>query len=166
MPSDNFIDKAFSAMSDVVMKVIPTDQKSKDAFKYYRTGMAAQVDGNYAKALGNYTEALALEEDPYDKSYILYNMGLIFANNGDHEKALDYYRQALELNPNLIQALYNTGVVLHFKAEQAEEEGRPDEAEQFFDLAADFWKRAIKIAPNNYSEVQNWLKTTGRVGVG
>ncbi|WP_299405646.1 photosystem I assembly protein Ycf3 [Acaryochloris sp. IP29b_bin.148] len=166
MPSDNFIDKAFSAMSDVVMKVIPTDQKSKDAFKYYRSGMAAQVDGNYAKALGNYTEALALEEDPFDKSYILYNMGLIFANNGDHDKALDYYHQSLELNPNLVQALYNTGVILHFKGEQAEEANELDEAERFFDLAADFWKRAIKIAPNNYSEVQNWLKTTGRVGVG
>ncbi|NJK42162.1 MAG: photosystem I assembly protein Ycf3 [Acaryochloridaceae cyanobacterium SU_2_1] len=164
MPSDNFIDKAFSAMSDVVLKIIPTDQKSKDAFNYYRAGMSAQVDGNYAKALGNYTEALELEEEPFDRSYILYNMGLIFANNGDHDKALGYYHQAIELNPLLIQALNNTAVILHFKGEQAEEAGEPDEAERFFDLAADFWKRAIKLAPNNYGEVQNWLKTTGRSG--
>ncbi|WP_299487646.1 photosystem I assembly protein Ycf3 [Acaryochloris sp. IP29b_bin.137] len=166
MPNDNFLDKAFSALSDVVMKVIPTDQQSKAAFKYYRVGMAAQDAGNYAKALGNYTEALELEEDPIDKSYILYNMGLIFGNNGDHDKCLEYYRRALELNPNLVQALYNTGVVLQYKGEQAEESGELDEAERFFDLTADYWKRAIKLAPNNYSEAQNWLKTTGRMGVG
>jgi hypothetical protein len=28
--------------------------------------------------------------------------------------------------------------------------------------AAEYWKRAIRIAPNNYIEAQNWLKTTGR----
>jgi hypothetical protein len=31
-----------------------------------------------------------------------------------------------------------------------------------YDKAADYWKRAIRLAPNNYIEAQNWLKTTGR----
>ena len=37
-----------------------------------------QSEGNYAEALQNYYEAMRLEIDPYDRSYILYNIGLIF----------------------------------------------------------------------------------------
>ena len=36
------------------------------------------------------------------------------------------------------------------------------EADELFDKAAEYWTRAIRLAPNNYIEAQNWLKTTGR----
>jgi tetratricopeptide (TPR) repeat protein len=52
--------------------------------------MSAQGDGEYAEALENYEEALKLEEDAYDRSYILYTMGLIHASNGEHERALSH----------------------------------------------------------------------------
>ena len=51
--------------------------------------MSAQSSGDYAEALENYYEALKLEEDPYDRSYILYNIGLIYSNNGDFLKAVE-----------------------------------------------------------------------------
>ena len=50
--------------------------------------MSAQSEGNYAEALQNYYEAMRLEIDPYDRSYILYNIGLIHTSNGEHTKAL------------------------------------------------------------------------------
>ena len=37
--------------------------------------MSAQSEGNYAEALQNYYEAMRLDIDPYDWSYILYNIG-------------------------------------------------------------------------------------------
>ena len=58
--------------------------------------MSAQSEGEYAEALQNYYEAMRLEIDPYDRSYILYNIGLIHTSNGEHAKALKYYFQALE----------------------------------------------------------------------
>jgi tetratricopeptide (TPR) repeat protein len=103
--NDNFIDKSFTVMADIILKVMPTNKKAKEAFAYYRDGMTAQADGEYAEALDNYKEALTLEEDPYDRSYILYNMGLIHASNGEHEIALDLYHQALDFNARLPQAL-------------------------------------------------------------
>jgi tetratricopeptide (TPR) repeat protein len=160
--NDNFIDKSFTVMADLILKVLPTNKKSKEAFAYYRDGMSAQSDGEYAEALENYYEALELEEDPYDRSYILYNIGLIQQSNGEQDKALEYYEQAIELNPRLPQALNNTAVIYHYQGEKAKDAGKDDEAEKYFDLAADFWKRAIRIAPNNYIEAQNWLKTSGR----
>lgn len=163
--NDNFIDKSFTVMADIILKIMPTNKKAKEAFIYYRDGMSAQADGEYAEALDNYNEALELEENPYDRSYILYNMGLIHASNGEHERALGYYHQAIELNPRLPQALNNIAVILHYQGEKAKEDGDGDAAENLFNKAAEYWKRAIRIAPNNYIEAQNWLKTTGRSNI-
>jgi tetratricopeptide (TPR) repeat protein len=160
--NDNFVDKSFTVMADLILKLLPTNKKAKEAFVYYRDGMSAQSEGEYAEALDNYKEALELEEDTYDRSYILYNMGLIYASNGEHEKALELYHQALECNPRLPQALNNIAVIYHYQGEKAKEAGDEDGGEALFDKAADYWIRAIRQAPNNYIEAQNWLKTTKR----
>ena len=160
--NDNFIDKSFTVMADLILKVLPTNKKAKEAFAYYRDGMSAQADGEYAEAMENYKEALTLEEDPYDRSYILYNMGLIHASNGEHQQALELYQESIELNPRLPQALNNIAVIYHYQGDRAKEAGNSDAAEALYDQAAEYWKRAIRLAPNNYIEAQNWLKTTGR----
>jgi tetratricopeptide (TPR) repeat protein len=160
--NDNFIDKTFTVVADIILKILPTNQQAKEAFAYYRDGMAAQSDGEYAEALDNYTEALRLEDDPNDRSYIFYNVALIHTSNGEHQKALENYQNALELNPRMPQALNNIAVIYHYQGEKAKEAGNLEEAEAFYDSAADYWKQAIRLAPNNYIEAQNWLKTTGR----
>jgi tetratricopeptide (TPR) repeat protein len=67
------------------------------------------------------------------------------------------------LNPRLTQALNNIAVIYHYQGEKAKEAGDSDAAQRLFDEAADYWKRAISMAPNNYLEAQNWLKITGRM---
>ncbi|MGG6293093.1 photosystem I assembly protein Ycf3 [Leptolyngbya sp. AN02str] len=160
--NDNFIDKSFTVMADIILKIMPTKQRAKEAFAYYRDGMSAQADGEYAEAMANYEEALTLEDDPYDRSFILYNMGLIYASNGEHDKALEKYQEALELNPRMPQALNNIAVINHYLGERAEAENDRATADDYYDKAAEYWQRAIRLAPNNYIEAQNWLKTTGR----
>jgi tetratricopeptide (TPR) repeat protein len=160
--NDNFIDKTFTVMADIILKVLPIDAKSKEAFVYYRDGMSAQAEGEYAEALDNYYEALKLEEDSNDRSEILYNIGLIHASNGKLEEALDYYHQSLELNPRKPSVLNNIAVIYHYQGEKYKQETEEDEAERLFDKAAEYWKQAIRISPNSYLEAQNWLKTTGR----
>ncbi|MFE4108236.1 photosystem I assembly protein Ycf3 [Almyronema epifaneia] len=161
--NDNFIDKSFTVMADLILKLMPTKQSAKEAFAYYRDGMSAQADGEYAEAMQNYQEALKLEENPYDRSFILYNMGLIHASNGEHDKALEQYQSALTLNPRMPQALNNMAVIHHYRGEQAEAEGDTQTANEQYDQAAAYWLEAITIAPNNYIEAQNWLKNTGRM---
>ncbi len=160
--NDNFIDKTFTVMADLILKILPTNRKSKEAFVYYRDGLSAQAEGEYAEALENYQEALTLEEDVMDRSYILYNMGIIHASNGDQDKALGYYNQAVEFNPRFPSALNNIAVIYQYQGERAKENGQEQEAEALFDKAAEYWKQAIRLAPNNYIEAQNWLKITGR----
>jgi tetratricopeptide (TPR) repeat protein len=160
--NDNFIDKSFTVMADIILKILPATKQEKEAFAYYRDGMSAQADGEYAEALENYNEALKLEEDPYDRSYVLYNIGLIHASNGEHDLALKYYHESVALNARLPQALNNIAVIYHYQGERLKDEGKEAEGEEKWDQAAEFWKRAIRVAPNNYIEAQNWLKTTGR----
>ncbi|KAF8098586.1 hypothetical protein N665_0263s0015 [Sinapis alba] len=77
--------------------------------------MSAQSEGNYAEALQNYYEAMRLEIDPYDRSYILYNIGLIHTSSGEHTKALEYYFWALERRPNLLpQDFIYMAVIYHY----------------------------------------------------
>lgn len=160
--NDNFIDKTFTLLADILLKVFPASKQEKQAFFYYRDGMSAQAEGDYAEALENYYEALQIEEDPYDRSYILYNIGLIYSNNGEYVQALEYYQQALELNSNLPQALNNIAVIYHYRGEKAIEVGDAQTSESLFDKAAEYWREAIRLAPTNYIEAQNWLKITGR----
>nr|YP_010337551.1 photosystem I assembly protein Ycf3 [Dixoniella grisea]UNJ17136.1 photosystem I assembly protein Ycf3 [Dixoniella grisea] len=161
--NDNFIDKTFTILADIILKILPTSKSEKKAFAYYKDGMIAQSEGEYSTALEYYYEALNLEEDPYDRSYILYNMGLIYSNNGEYMKALEYYHQALEFNSKLPQALNNIAVIYHYQGTQALNQTSLELASIMFNKAGDYWKKAIKLSPNNYIEAQNWLKMTNRI---
>nr|YP_009673781.1 photosystem I assembly protein Ycf3 [Cuscuta chapalana]QDF46499.1 photosystem I assembly protein Ycf3 [Cuscuta chapalana] len=160
--NQNFIDKTFSIIANILLQIIPTTSGEKEAFTYYIKGMSAQYEGNYAEALQNYYEAMHLEMDPYDRSYILYNIGLIHTSNGEHSKALEYYCRAIERNPFLPQAFNNMAVICHYRGEQAIEQGDSEIAETWFDQAAEYWKQARTLTPGNYIEAQNWLKITWR----
>jgi tetratricopeptide (TPR) repeat protein len=162
--SDNFIDKTFTVVADVLLRVLPTTGREKRAFSYYRDGMSAQADGEYAEALQNYYQAMRLEVDAFDRSFILYNIGLIHASNGEHTRALEYYCQALERNPFLPQALNNLAVIYHYRGERAIEAGDRMLADVLYDRAADYWKEAMRLAPASYIEAQSWLKATKRMG--
>ena len=50
-----------------------------------------------------YYKAMRLEIDPYDRSYILCNIGPIHSRNGEHTKALEYYFRVLERNPKALE---------------------------------------------------------------
>merc|ERR1711904_699531 len=110
--NDNFIDKTFTVLADILLKVLPATKDEKQAFSYYRYGLSAQASGDYAEALENYYEALKIEEDLYDRSFILYNIGIIYSNNGNYSKAL-------ELNPKMPQALNNIAVLYHYQGSKA-----------------------------------------------
>ncbi|CAN6440796.1 unnamed protein product [Victoria cruziana] len=151
----NFIDKTSSIVANILLRIIPTTSEEKEAFTYYRD---AQSEGNYVEALQNYYEAMRPEIDPYDQSYILYNIGLIHTSNGEHTKALEYYFRALKRNPFLPQASNNMAVICHYAIRQ----GDSEIAEAWFDQAAEYWKQAIALTLGNYIEAQNWLKIIGR----
>ena len=162
----NFIDRTFTVIADILLKILPASKQEKQAFSYYRAGMNAQSKGRYREALSNYYESLQFEEDPYDRSYTLYNLGLIYGYTGEYKVALGFYHQAVSLNPNLPQALNNIAVIYHsqaLRAQNLDEDEYTELSKELFDKAAEYWIQALKLAPDNYPGARNWLKVTGRL---
>jgi len=163
--NDNFIDKSFTVMADLIVKLLPIDAKAKEAYVYYRDGLSAQGDGDYAEALENYEEALKLEENAVDRGEILKNMAIIFMSNGEEEKSLEYYQKSLDENPNSPSCLKNMGLIFEKWGRMAQEEGDQDTADGWLDKAADYWGRAVRLYPGGYLDIENWLKSSGRSNV-
>ena len=70
---------------------------------------------------------------------------------------------ALEVNNKLPQALNNIAVIYHYQGTKAANKKNLNLSKSMFNKAAQYWNQAIYLAPNNYIEAQNWLKTTGRL---
>ena len=161
----NFIDKTFQVLADLLLKLLPASKREKTAFSYYRAGMAAQTRGRYGEALVNYYESLQFEQDAYDRSYTLYNIGLIFGNMGKYEKAIEFYHQALKLNYNLPQALNNIAVIYHSQAlrlQTLDDDESWELSKEFLDKAGDYWVQTMLLDRDSYPGARNWLKVTGR----
>ena len=67
------------------------------------------------------------------------------------------------MNDRLPQALNNIAVIYHYQGTKASEKKDFEIAQTSFEKASNYWKKAIRLAPNNYIEAQNWLKITGKI---
>ncbi|MFL5765143.1 MAG: tetratricopeptide repeat protein [Bacteroidia bacterium] len=68
------------------------------------TGILAQVQGNYPRAIDFYTQSLKYNEEIDNKSGIgtsLHNIGHVYQDQGDHLKALDYYQRSLKIREEI-----------------------------------------------------------------
>ena len=162
---DNFLDKAFTKMAEGIVKVMPIASKEKEAYLYYRKGLAAQNDGDYSEALDYYEESLKLEDNQVDRGETLKNMAIIYMSNGDEERALSTYKKALEQNPKQPSCLKNMGLIYEKRGRMAQRNGNQDEGDIWFDQAADVWSKAVRLYPGGYLDIENWLKTTGRSNI-
>ena len=149
-------------MAEMIVKAMPIPSNEKQAYIYYRDGLAAQNDGDYSEALENYEESLRLEENSIDRGETLKNMAIIYMSNGDEDRALDTYMQALAENPKQPSCLKNMGLIYEKRGRSAQQAGNQDECDIWFDRAAEVWSKAVRLYPGGYLEIENWLKTTGK----
>ena len=110
-------------MAEGIVKVMPIDSKEKEAYIYYRKGLAAQNDGDYSEALDYYEESLKLEDNQVDRGETLKNMAIIYMSNGDEERALSTYKKALGQNPKQPSCLKNMGLIYEKRGRMAQRNG-------------------------------------------
>jgi len=161
--NNNFIDKTFTIIADVLLRLFPASSQEKKAFSYYLRGLSAQDEGEYAEALNNYYQSLQIEEDLYDRSITLYNIGLIYSKNGNYLRALKYYYFSIFINPLFTSALNNIAVIYHYQGIKAAEKKCHVLSESLLHKASFYWLKVAKIDPNAYIEACNWLKVTKRI---
>ena len=152
-------------MAEGIVKVMPIASKEKEAYLYYRKGLAAQNDGDYSEALDYYEESLKLEDNQVDRGETLKNMAIIYMSNGDEERALNTYKKALDQNPKQPSCLKNMGLIYEKRGRIAQRNGNQDEGDIWFDQAAEVWSKAVRLYPGGYLDIENWLKRTGRGNV-
>ncbi len=152
-------------MAELIVKVMPIDEKEKKAYLYYREGLSAQDRGDYSEALEFYEESLNLEMNSVDRSETLKNMGIIYMSNGDEERALETYMKSLEENPKQPSCLKNMGLIYEKRGRLAQQAGNQDESDIWLERAAEVWTKAVRLYPGGYLDIENWLKTTGRSNV-
>nr|YP_010977073.1 photosystem I assembly protein Ycf3 [Persicaria jucunda]YP_010993312.1 photosystem I assembly protein Ycf3 [Persicaria tinctoria]UEK25706.1 photosystem I assembly protein Ycf3 [Rheum lhasaense]WGU49286.1 photosystem I assembly protein Ycf3 [Rheum rhabarbarum]WKN51985.1 photosystem I assembly protein Ycf3 [Persicaria capitata]WKN52067.1 photosystem I assembly protein Ycf3 [Persicaria nepalensis]WOV68414.1 photosystem I assembly protein Ycf3 [Rheum tanguticum var. liupanshanense]WOZ09495.1 len=111
----NFIDKTFSVVANILLRIIPTTSGEKEAFTYYR-GLIHTSNGDHTKALEYYFRAL--ERNPFlpqafnNMAVICHYRGEQAIRQGDSEiaeawfdQAAEYWKQAIALTPgNYIEA--------------------------------------------------------------
>ena len=169
MPSnqnrDNFIDKAFTVIADSIIKILPIDEKDKKAYIYYRDGLKAQENGDYSEALEYYQESLLLEDSPIDRGETLKNIAIIYMSNGDEDLAIETYLKALKENPKQPSCLKNIGLIYEKRGRYAAQSGDYDQKDIWYDKAAEYWNKAVRLYPGGYLDIENWLKTNDRGNV-
>eukprot|EP00913_Durusdinium_trenchii_P035510 g33230.t1 len=135
---DGILDGTFKdrEVASTLIGASPLPGVEKEAHEAYQEGLNAQTSGDLATAVRSYAQALRLESDPYDRSYILYNLGLCFAENGEYTKAAKYYMMAIDQNYELCSAWNNLGVIFHVQGMKAEQDYRSERAEALFAKAA------------------------------
>ncbi|CAK9062484.1 unnamed protein product [Durusdinium trenchii] len=159
---DGILDGTFKEVASTLIGASPLPGVEKEAHEAYQEGLNAQTSGDLATAVRSYAQALRLESDPYDRSYILYNLGLCFAENGEYTKAAKYYMMAIDQNYELCSAWNNLGVIFHVQGMKAEQDYRSERAEALFAKAAQYWNRAASCSPGTYMDAEQWLLRTGR----
>ena len=92
-------------------------------------------------------------------------MAIIYMSNGEEERAIETYRKALEENPKQPSCLKNMGLIYEKRGGSPRRSGRQDEADRWFDQAAEVWTQAVRLNPGGYLDIENWLKSTGRSNV-
>ncbi|CAJ1416390.1 unnamed protein product [Effrenium voratum] len=163
---DGILDGTFKEVASNLVAASPLPGVEKEAHDAYREGLSSQTSGRLSEAVKSYAAALRLETDPYDRSYILYNLGLCFAENGEYSKAAKYYMMAVDQNYELCSAWNNLGVIFHAQGVKAETDYRSERAEALFEKAAEYWNRAASCAPGTYTDAERWLVQTGRANGG
>jgi tetratricopeptide (TPR) repeat protein len=113
-------------------------------------------DDRFSEALNDLNEV----DDTLDNSNVLahkhLNMGLCQYKLGDYKNAESKYFEAMKLNPNLIEAYYNLGVLYNA-------EGKRDICKRFFDACLkikvsfpEAWQALVKIEAVGQLDWYDW----------
>jgi tetratricopeptide (TPR) repeat protein len=94
-------------------EVEPFQKSLEFTASYYMSGIRYAKQGQYDKAISNYTKAI--EIDPRYEAY--YDRGNVYLHKGQYDRAISDYTKAIELDPKLALAYYNRGLIYQNKGQ-------------------------------------------------
>nr|YP_009691190.1 Ycf3 [Davallia solida var. fejeensis]QEG57970.1 Ycf3 [Davallia solida var. fejeensis] len=160
--NDNFIDKTFTILADILLQILPTTKREREASTYYRDGCRPNLKGNMQKLYEVITKPCVQRLTlMIEATYFTTQASLIQVMENMQElwNITFKHRSEILLRHKLL-IIWLRSVTT--RGEQAINQGNLEISEAWFDQAAEYWKQAIAPSPGNYIEAQNRLKITGR----
>ena len=117
----------------VIISMVYTQQKAG----YEKSGVVEFNNGNYRKAIENYTRGL---ESDQDNASLYNNRGLAYCGLEKYAKAVADYDKAIEIKPDFADAYYNRGLAYFKKGSSYNLEPRKKAIKDF--------TRAIELQPD------------------
>ena len=88
-----------------------------NSLAYYELGNAFKQQGNFDKAMSNYSKALKINPN-YAEAHN--NLGYILAYQKHYKEAIDHYKEALRIKPNYSEAHNNLGTAFLYQGNEKE----------------------------------------------
>ncbi len=88
--------------------------KNEESMRYYTLGVQEAKDGNHARAIEYYQEALRI--DP-NFAFAWDNIGIAYRRLNQYDKAIEAYNKSLELDPYGMMPLQNIAIAYQYKKE-------------------------------------------------
>ncbi len=127
----------------VIISMVYTQQKAG----YEKSGVVEFNNGNYRKAIENYTRGL---ESDQDNASLYNNRGLAYCGLEKYAKAVADYDKAIEIKPDFADAYYNRGLAYFKKGSSYNLEPRKKAIKDFTmaielqpDFADAYYNRAV-----------------------
>eukprot|EP00979_Chaetoceros_neogracilis_P018725 scaffold11076_cov5385-Chaetoceros_neogracile.AAC.12 len=84
-------------------------------------------------------------------------------SDGKYAEALENYYEALQVEEDPYDRSLNTLTMINEEIDDIQQAEYRALATEFFDKAGEYWRQALKLAPDNYPGARNWLKVSGRL---
>jgi len=94
-----------------------TEAESRDAEAYNNRGNVLADEGQYDKAISEYTKALKIKPTYFG---VYYNRGYTYVIKGKYDDAIRDFNKALELNPKYAKAYHIRGIAYASKGQYSE----------------------------------------------
>jgi TolA-binding protein len=98
-PPDNSVEADADYTEEIIFKI--------DYMTYYEQGNAYMDEGEFDKAIANYTQAIRLKSDYVEAYYV---RGLAYYSNGAYDSAIADLTQVNRSNPDFAEAYYVRGI--------------------------------------------------------
>jgi len=119
------------SISEVYLKKAIANQPDNSSALYY-LGMLYQDNNKFDKALNVYTDLI---NNTNSKKRAYYNSAYIYlVELNDYERAEEMFLEAIAIDPNFVEAVYNLG--------------RTYEAQSNYNMARQYYEKALIILPN------------------
>lgn len=127
-------------------RALSSYETEERSLKFHTTGIQKALKGDYADAIVDYNQALALSPN---NSEILYNRAVAYYSVGEVEKALQDFDRTIKLDSTMAQAYANRGAI---RLESGDIEGARSDGQRAAALLDEQGEQGLA------ADIRTWLK--------